>query len=333
MLRGREGKLAAVHFAALSAAGTALCFAVAPAAGWVCLVLCALLGAIFAAFTRRRYREIRRLSQYLASVYSGGKPLDIRDNREGELSILKNDLYKITCVLTRQAEQLHRDKDYLAEAMQNISHQLKTPLTSLFVMTDLLRSPDLPAARREAFWQSTDQSLERIQWLVGTLLKFSRLDAEAVAFAREELALADLLARAAAPLRPLLAGRRLSLSIDCPPDLTWRGDREWTAEALGNLLKNCAEHTPPGGSVWVRCSENPLHTEIAICDSGEGIDPGDLPHLFERFYKGKNAASDGVGIGLAMAKTILQSQNADVSARNRPEGGAEFSVKLYKQIV
>ena len=132
MLRGREGKLAAVHFAALSAAGTALCFAVAPAAGWICLSLCALLGAIFAAFTRRRYREIRRLSQYLASVYSGGKPLDIRDNREGELSILKNDLYKITCVLTRQAEQLHRDKDYLAEAMQNISHQLKTPLTSLF---------------------------------------------------------------------------------------------------------------------------------------------------------------------------------------------------------
>ena len=183
MLRGREGKLATVHFAALSAAGTALCFAVAPAAGWICLSLCALLGAIFAAFTRRRYREIRRLSQYLASVYSGGKPLDIRDNREGELSILKNDLYKITCVLTRQAEQLHRDKDYLAEAMQNISHQLKTPLTSLFVMTELLRSPDLPADRREEFWQSTGQSLERIQWLVGTLLKFSRLDAEAVAFA------------------------------------------------------------------------------------------------------------------------------------------------------
>lgn len=333
MLRGREGKLAAVHFAALSAAGTALCFAVAPAAGWICLSLCALLGAIFAAFTRRRYREIRRLSQYLASVYSGGKPLDIRDNREGELSILKNDLYKITCVLTRQAEQLHRDKDYLAEAMQNISHQLKTPLTSLFVMTELLRSPDLPADRREEFWQSTGQSLERIQWLVGTLLKFSRLDAEAVAFAREELSLADLLARAAAPLRPLLEGRRLSLSIDCPPALTWRGDGEWTAEALGNLLKNCAEHTPPGGDIRVRCSENPLHTEIAICDSGEGIDPGDLPHLFERFYKGKNAASDGVGIGLAMAKTILQSQNADVSARNRPEGGAEFSVKLYKQIV
>lgn len=333
MTRNREIVLLAALWLLLSSVGVLLCWRETAQAGLIALGLALALGVVYAAFTGWRYRELRQLSTYLSLVYSGGKPLDIRDNREGELSILKNDLYKITCVLERQADQLYADKDYLAQALANISHQLKTPLTALFVMNDLLRDEGLPPAKRQEFLDSSGEQLERIQWLVASLLTLSRIDAAVITFKKEPIKLSALLAKAAEPLAVPMELAGVTLVIDCPAELSWQGDANWTAEALSNVLKNALEHSQAGGMIAVRAAENPLHTEITVTDSGSGIDEAELPFLFQRFYKGRQAQPGSVGIGLALAKTILQSQNGDITAGNAPEGGAQFVIKLYKQIV
>lgn len=310
--------------------GSAVGFAIGRQAGLLCLALLVLLGGWGLCFTLWRYRKIRMLSDVLALAAGGGQVPDIRTNREGELSILQNDLYKITSALAGRASHLQQDKKQLAATLGDISHQLKTPLTSLLVLTDLLQDESLPAEKRQEFLQRVQVQLERTSWLVQSLLRISRLDAAVVNFRQDEIPLHRLLSKAAEPLLPLAEQGGVSLSIDCPRGLNWQGDAEWTGEALGNLLKNCIEHAPHGGSVAVRCVDNPLHTLILVEDDGPGFSENDLPRLFERFYRGAGAEGEGVGIGLALAKSILQAQGGDVAAENRPQGGARFVVKLYK---
>lgn len=333
MTRNREIDWLVLAHLAVSGGGIALGLSQSLAAGAVALMMSLALGAVYASFTAWRYRQIRQLSLYLSQVYSGAKPLDIRDNREGELSALKNDLYKITAVLERQAEQLYADKDYLTQALANISHQLKTPLTSLMMMNDFLRNEHLPEKKRQIFLDSSEEQLERIGWLVSALLTLSRIDAEVITFKKEKLLLQTLLEQAAEPLLGMLTVKNVHLLVEGEDNLRWQGDGKWTAEALTNVLKNAVEYSPKGGTVTIKMTENPLHTEIVVTDEGEGIDEKDLPHLFERFYKGRQAQPGSVGIGLALAKTILQSQNGDIFARNAPQGGAQFVIKLYKQVI
>ncbi|NLW78669.1 MAG: HAMP domain-containing histidine kinase [Ruminococcaceae bacterium] len=299
-------------------------------AGLLCLLLAALLIGWGLGFTLWRYRKIKTLSAALAASAAGGTVLDLRTNREGELSILQNDLYKVTSALAGQADHLRQDKLYLTNALSDISHQLKTPLTSLMVNSDLLQAGNLPDDKRREFLARITSQLERLRWLVNALLRFSRLDAEVVAFRREPVPLHGLLSRAVEPLLPLAEQKDIAIRIECERGLSWQGDAEWTAEAVGNLAKNCIEHTPPGGTVRLACADNPLHTQIVVEDTGPGFSETDLPRLFERYYRGENAGSDGVGIGLSMAKAILQAQRADVAAENIPGGGARFVVKLYK---
>ncbi len=290
-------------------------------------------GAVFAVFftyTLRRYRAIQRLSEYLSSVYMGEHVMDIRDNREGELSILKNDLYKVTLTLSEQSELLKKDKQYLADTLSNISHQLKTPLTSMFVMTDLLHKPDLPQGKKEEFLKNITNQLKRIEWLVSSLLKLSKIDAKTVVFKKEEVPVAQLIQKALEPISIPMELKGLTLTVDCERDIAVVTDMNWTAEALLNVLKNCMEHTPSGGRINITCLSTPLHAELTIEDSGTGIEAEDILYVFDRFYKGKNAGTDSVGIGLAMAKTILTSQNADISVQSEPGKGARFTVKFFK---
>lgn len=314
--------------AAFSAAGFYISFS----AGCLTLAACGCLILLYTVFNVWRYRELRRLSSYLARVYAGGKTLDLRTNREGELSILKNDLYKLTTRLTQQAELLHKDKRYLADALSDISHQLKTPLTSLLVMNELLAEPSLPLEKRQEFLRRSGEQLHRIQWLVQTLLKLSRLDAAVIEMEPAATALLPLVQKAAASLAIPVEAKELMLSVAVKPSLCIFCDPAWTQEALCNILKNCVEHTPPKGRIVIEAAENPLHAELTVTDTGGGIAPEDLPHLFERFYRGKNAGSDSVGIGLAMSKAILNRQNADLTAENVP-GGARFVLKFFKQTV
>ena len=269
------------------------------------------------------------LSDYLARISNGEHTLDVRDNAEGELSILKNEIYKVTVMLKCQNELLKRDKVMLQNALSDISHQLKTPLTSMFVMTDLLLNAELPEDKRFEFTDRIRVQLERLQWLVTSLLKLSRLDAKTVEFKMEQQKAQQLFQKAYEPLLIALELKNQTLNVECA-ETVLRCDANWTAEALLNILKNCVEHTPEFGTITIACTENPLFVQIMIRDNGPGIDKTDLPHIFERFYRGKNAALDSIGIGLAMASSIVQEQGGFIDALNAQEGGSCFMIRFPK---
>lgn len=295
------------------------------------LLLWGSLNGVFLVYTRRRYRKIGELTEYLFRLQTQTRALDIRDNAEGELSILKNEIYKLSEKLLRQTELLQEDKRFLAKSLSDISHQMKTPLTSLLMMVELLSEEGLPEEKRRDFLENVRSSLERMEWLVLSLLKLSRLDADAVEFQREPLDAYELLLEAAAPISylPEAKGVRLLLEPSEEP-VTLLGDRQWLSEALGNLLKNCMEHTPEGGSVTVTYGGNNLYTELRIADTGEGIAPDDLPHIFERFYRGKNSGSRSVGIGLALAREIVSRQKGKITVESAPGKGTAFTVRIYR---
>ncbi len=329
MLRNREYKLLVLILAAIAVVTVVAGFLVSVAAGIVCgaSILCASAAALL--FTRRRYSNIVKLNAYLKRINSGDYTLDVRDNTEGELSILKSEIYKVTVMLRERSEQLERDKVALQNALSDISHQLKTPVTSMLVMTDLLLEPDLPEDKRFTFTDRIRAQLERLSWLVSALLKLSKLDARAVTFKREFIPARRLLDKSLSPLRIPAELKNITIRAEENGVLVFC-DENWTSEAVLNIVKNCVEHTPDGGTINIVCSENPLFTQIRIEDSGPGIAPDDLPHIFTRFYRGKNAADDSVGIGLAMAATIVQEQSGSIDAGYAPSGGSAFTIRFPK---
>lgn len=301
--------------------------------GWVAfwLVLAAIVLTCinFYGFTSWRYRELMRLSQYLRKIAAGGYALDIRDNREGELSILKNEIFKVTMRLSEQSEYLLRDKERMSEALSDISHQLKTPLTSMGVMLDLLKQRDLPPEKQGQFLAHLQQQLERMEWLITALLKISKLEAGTVLFQPEPVRMRDLVQQALQPLEIPIELKELSVQLAGDEQLYLNVDKKWTVEAILNIVKNAVEHTPAGGQITLTMSQNSLYKELAIADSGPGIAKEDLPHLFKRFYRGSHASEASVGIGLAMSYSIMQAQNGKIEVSNGIAGGALFSLKWY----
>lgn len=281
-------------------------------------------------FTRWRYKEIEKLSSYLRQITSGNYSLDVRDNQEGELSILKNDMYKVTLMLSEQKSQLKKEKVLLTDAISDISHQLKTPLTSMMMMADLLNDTKLPAVKRAEFIQSIRIQLDRMEWLVSSLLKLSKIDAGTVLFKKERILVKKLIEKAVEAVMIPMDIKEQTLSIEGEDNVSFIGDLNWTCEAIINILKNCVEHTPSGGAISISFSKNVLFTEILIADNGGGIPKEDIPYIFNRFYKGKNASEDSVGIGLAMAHSIIKSQNGDIHVRSKLEKGTQFQLKFYR---
>lgn len=280
----------------------------------------------------RRYRAIARLSNSIDRILHGQDEILFTDSREGELAILTSEVTKMTVRLREQTDALAADKVRLTDAIADISHQLRTPLTSMNLTVSLLSEDGLSDERRLRLTRDLSRSLRRIDWLIDALLKISKIDAGTVGFRSERVSVAELIRRAAAPLMiPMeLRGQEILVHADSEE---YTGDMQWSVEAIGNILKNCVEHTPEGGSIEISSTENALFTEIVISDSGAGFTPGDIPHLFERFYRGKNADAASVGIGLALARTVITAQNGTVAASNGKNGGAQFTVRFYKNIV
>lgn len=298
--------------------------------GRMYLLICGLGNALLCLFyTKQRYQDIKKLNSYLQQIYHHEEVMDIRDNEEGELSILKNDLYKMTFTLKEQAELLKKDKLYLADALSNISHQLKTPLTSMFVMNDLLKQEGLSVEKKELFLKTSTSQLERIEWLVSSLLKLSKIDADAIAFKEEEIIIETLLHSAIEPIAIPAELKRQKMVMKGDLDACVIGDFQWIREAILNVLKNCVEHTKEGGTITIEVIQNPIYVSIRIQDEGNGIAQEDLPHIFERFYKGKNRSSESVGIGLAMAKTILQQNQGEIQVLTTSEKGTLFQIRFF----
>jgi signal transduction histidine kinase len=288
------------------------------------------LVAVILLFLSRRYRTVRQLNEYAGRIASGEQALDIRDNGEGEFSILKNEIYKITTMLKEQSATLQRDKRKLADSIADISHQLKTPLTSLSMMTDLLMEEPAEEIRAE-FLERMRSQLDRMEWLVASLLKLSKLDAGTIIMRREPFPVSSLIHRALDTLAIPIETRQIQVTADGDPDVEIIGDLEWTAEAVINILKNGIEHTPEQGNIHIGWESNPIYTRITITDSGSGIDAQDLPYIFNRFYRGKNAGKDSVGIGLAMAHEIVKRQNGDITVKSMPGTGTSFYITFYKK--
>lgn len=298
-------------------------------------LLTALAGCICAALsllsTVVRYRKISALSGDIDKLLHGLKNIDFSDYSEGELSILQNELQKMTVKLLEQASALENDKTLLTDSIADISHQLRTPLTSVNMQLAMLDNDSISNEERHKRCKSIEVQLGRIDWLITALLKLSRLESGTASFRHEKVELQKVLELALEPLAvPMeLRGQRVVIVGDGTEYLM--GDILWTAEALENILKNCMEYAGEGGLIRVECSQNPLFSQILIYDNGCGIDTDDLPHLFERFYRGKNTSSSGFGIGLALSRRIIAEQNGTIKAENLRSKGALFTIKFYTE--
>ena len=332
MLRNKAYRNMLILLLGITILGSAIGFYIDPVTGTGIGITSLLLTLITLWTTRRRYLNIKELNGYLRRIYSGDYSLDLRDSMEGELSILKNEIYKLTLILSKQADQLQVEKEQLADAISDISHQLKTPLTSMTVLADLLSREDLEPEKRREFTKTLDTQLERMEWLLTSLLKLAKLDAGTIHFKKEIFPATELINKAMKPLLIPMELKEQILDIEDSSRVTFQADKNWTAEALINILKNCIEHTPVGGTITIRTEDNPIYTGIFIRDTGKGIAKEDLPYIFKRFYKGKNAGEESVGIGLAMAKSMIEKQNGDIVVSSHPGQGTSFVVKFYKQI-
>lgn len=301
----------------------------------ICAVLCLALGIIliivFTFVTKRRYKNLNDLNDYLSLVCKGIYDMNIDDNTEGELSILKNNLYKVITLLQSQNEYLKNDKLYLADSIADISHQLKTPLTSMMMMCELLENEENPDKRQE-FVAVINNQLSKMKWLITNILKISKLDADATEFKREEVSISKVLDDSLKPF--VLTAELKNVAIqNGANDFVFNGDERWTVEAVSNIVKNCLEHTNDGGKIIISSDSTNLYNKLTISDNGCGIAEEDLPHIFERFYHGKNSSKDSVGIGLALAKTVFEKENASVSVESEQGRGSVFEIRFYKSVV
>lgn len=301
----------------------------------ICAVLCLALGIIliivFTFVTKRRYKNLNDLNDYLSLVCKGIYNMNIDDNTEGELSILKNNLYKVITLLQSQNEYLKNDKLYLADSIADISHQLKTPLTSMMVMCELLENEENPDKRQE-FVAVINNQLSKMKWLITNILKISKLDADATEFKREEVSISKVLDDSLKPFALTAELKNVAIQNGAN-DFVFNGDESWTVEAVSNIVKNCLEHTNDGGKIIIASDSTNLYNKLTISDNGCGIAKEDLPHIFERFYHGKNSSKDSVGIGLALAKTVFEKENASVSVESEQGRGSVFEIRFYKSVV
>jgi signal transduction histidine kinase len=267
-------------------------------------------------------REIELLSAEIRMIIDG-KNIDLRDNREGALSILKNDIYTLAVLKNEQVDALKRERDMLKDTLADISHQIKTPLTSMSLMTDLLL--DAPPEKQAEFIANIRSSLTRTEWLVSALLKMAKLEAGAITFSRVVISAKKLTEIAVKPLRILFDIKNQRIETDGDAELYC--DILWTAEALTNVLKNASEHSPDGSVIIIHVGANPLCAWISVTDSGKGISKSEIADIFKRF---QGSRSDiGYGIGLPLSLAIMRSQNGDIEVEDSGGAGATFTLKLY----
>lgn len=253
---------------------------------------------------------------------------------EDDFSKLEDEIYKTVTFLYQTKDSALQARNDFAENLSNIAHQIKTPITAISLSVQMMRQKASKAFTAEDTMEGSrhleqvEKQLLRLTHLEEALLVLSRIDAGTLHLQREEVDVFTLLVLAADNLQELFADSRTSVEIPEQGEMLVIADLDWTMEAVMNLMKNCMEHSP-GGKVHCSYAQNPLYTEILIWDDGGGFAKEDMPHLFERFYRGQNAGEGGIGIGLALAKEMIERQNGTIRARNRPEGGALFEIRFY----
>ena len=290
-----------------------------------CLISALVLFIINFIYIKSIYKKIAKIDKYMNNILNDDYSINIKDYCEGDISNLKNDIYKMTIKLKEQSELLIKEKKYLEETLQDISHQIKTPLTSMYMINDILTNEKDENIKKEFLIKNKNQ-IERIEWLVTSLLKLSRLESGTVKLKKEKINLKELIDKSIEPINVLLELRNIKL-IKNVIDVNLVVDINWTVEALLNVIKNACEHTVD--KIEIIGSTNPLYTEIKIIDNGIGISKKDIKHIFKRFYKG-NHNKESIGIGLNMSKKIINLQNGLIEVESKEGVGSTFIIKLYK---
>lgn len=329
MLRNKEYRWFAVIYSLFAAGFVISEFAINTAAGILSILAAVVFWGAFYVFTRIRYQCIAEISEQIDMVLHNADYLFISDSEEGELSILQSEITKMTLRIREQNAALKKEKENLADSLADIAHQLRTPLTSVALIMSLLENNPDEEERKELL-RETEGLLVRMEWLITSLLKLSRLDAGIVAFQSGRVDVGELINAA---LRPLLIPMELhsvSVQVHVPEGVEIQGDFDWLSEAVRNIFKNCMESVGDHGQIAISCRDTVLFTEITIHDSGAGFEEKDLSAVFSRFYRGKNTRATGYGIGLALCKTIIMRQGGTIYADNHPQGGAVFIICFPK---
>ncbi len=275
-------------------------------------------------------KEIKRIVKCIKEINKKNYAINIEDNTEDELSILKNEIYKTTVMLKGMAENSKDDKLRLKDSLSDISHQLKTPLTSINIMLDnILDNPDMDADTKEKFIQSIKREVTNISNLATEILKLSKFDANVVRFENKEVLVKDIIKKAISNVEMMAEIKNVEIKVVFHDNVKLVCDLNWQVEAIINILKNCIEHSSENSFINIEVIDNKIYKEIIIKDSGEGIDKKDLLHIFERFYKGKNSSKDSVGIGLALAKKIIEMNNGSISVNSVKGKGTVFTIRYY----
>lgn len=282
---------------------------------------------LFVIYRNKQEKELNKIIKYIEQINNKNYELKIDENSEGELSNLKNELYKITVMLKEQAEKSLNDKKMLKKSLEDISHQLKTPLTSISIMLDnIIENPNMDEKTKNNFMIEISRQIEWINWLVISILKLSKLESNTVEFERKEIDVKSLVKDAIKNLAIPLDIKQQNITIN-GENATFYGDYNWQLEAITNVLKNCIEHSPENSTIYINFVENKFYTKISITDEGNGIDKEDIKHVFERFYKGKNSSSNSIGIGLALSKSIIEKDNGNITCFSKINEGTTFEIK------
>lgn len=286
---------------------------------------------IFYLYDKNKSKKIKEITKMISKINNRQFDIDINDFNEGELSILKNEISKTTTMLRQVADNSVKDKLNLKDSLGDISHQLKTPLTSITIMIDnILDNPDMNEKTRKKFLINIKREILNINFLVMSLLKLSKFDANVVKFNKESVYLKDIIIESIKNVSMIKELKNITIKVSGDDNIKLLCDFKWQVESITNILKNSIEHTSEYGTVEVNYSENKLYTRILIKDNGKGIDNDDLPHIFDRFYKGENGSDDSFGIGLSLSKTIIEKEGGSITVKSTPNIGTIFTIKYLK---
>ena len=285
---------------------------------------------VFILYERKQDKEIDKITKYLEAINDKNYTLKIDENSEEELSILKNELYKVTVMLRENASNTLKDKINLKRALEDISHQLKTPLTSILIILDnLIDNPEMDYLTRVEFLHDLKRETTRIQSLIQSILKLSKFDSNTVQFIKQDIYLKQRVDEAIKNTGSLADLKNIKINVEGNKKIKLNCDLLWQIEAITNILKNCIEHSKENTQIDIKYNNNSVYSYITITDYGEGISKEDLPHIFERFYRGKNSSNESIGIGLSLSKTIIESNNGIVSVESNSDK-TTFIIKYFK---
>ena len=285
---------------------------------------------LYIRYNHKKENDIKDIIKCIEQINKKNYELQIDSISEDELSILKNEIYKTTIMLKESAENSNKDKINLKKSLEDISHQLKTPLTSILVMLDnIIEDPDMDINIRNDFVRDIKRNVVNINFLVQALLKLSKFDANTVHFIKQENDLKTIIKESIKNVSPLCDLRNVNIEFNAKDKSKIVCDAKWQIEAITNIIKNAIDHSEDNSTVTINSSNNNVYSMIEIIDKGEGISKKDISHIFERFYKGENATSDSIGIGLALAKTIIEEDNGSISVESN-RIGTKFIIKYFK---